>query len=155
VTNFRLTEEEAWEYVARAHTGHYTTLRRDGRPITLPVWYVVIDRAIYIRTPAGTSKLKRIRHDPRGYFVADSGQSWGELVAVTMAVTATIVEAPVLIEQVQAATDAKYAGLQAPLERLPPAVRERYGAFQTIRLVPDGRVGSWNNSALLGDDSAP
>jgi hypothetical protein len=155
VTQFRLTEEEAWEYVARAHTGHYTTLRRDGRPITLPIWHVVIDRAIYIRTPAAASKLKRIRHDPRGYFVADSGRAWGELVAVTMPVTAAIVEDPALIEQVRAATDAKYAGLQAPLEHLPPAVQQRYGAFQTIKLAPDGRVGSWNNRALLGDDSAP
>ena len=150
VSGFRLTEDEAWEFVARAHTGLYTTLRRDGRPITLPIWHVVIDRAIYIRTPAASTKLKRIRNDPRGYFVVETGRAWAELVAVTMAVTATIVDEPELIERVRAATDAKYAGLQVPLDRVPPAVRARYGAVETIKLVADGRVGSWNNSALLG-----
>ena len=154
MSGFRLTEDEAWEFIADAHTSHYTTLRRDGRPITLPIWHVVIDRAIYTRTPAAASKLKRIRHDPRGYFVVESGQAWSELIAVTMAVTATIVEDPALIEQAQRATNAKYAGLQAPIARLPAAVQARYGAFETIRLVPDGRVGSWNNSALLTDPGA-
>jgi hypothetical protein len=151
VTGFRLTEDEAWAFIAEAHTGHYTTLRKDGRPITLPVWHVVIDRAIYVRTPALALKLRRIRNDPRGYFVVESGRAWGELVAVTLAVTATIVEDPGLIEQVRKATDAKYAGLQVPLDRVPSAVRARYGAFETIRLVPEGRVGSWNNRALLED----
>lgn len=155
MSGFRLTEDEAWTFLAEAHTGLYTTLRQDGRPVTLPVWHVVIDRGIYVRTPASALKLRRIRNDPRGYFVVESGRAWGELVAVTLAVTATIVEDPGLIEQVREATDVKYAGLQVALDRVPPAVQARYGAFETIRLVPDGRVGSWNNRALLGDDGAP
>ena len=38
----RLSEEEAWAELATAHTGILTTLRRDGRPVSLPVWLVAV-----------------------------------------------------------------------------------------------------------------
>lgn len=62
---FRLTDDEAWDFVARAHTGILTTLRRDGRPVTVPVWHVVHELAVFVRTPAATKNVVRIRHDPR------------------------------------------------------------------------------------------
>ena len=37
----RMTSDEAWEFVAAAHTGILTTLRADGFPISLPVWFIV------------------------------------------------------------------------------------------------------------------
>ena len=60
----RLTDDEAWAELAAAHTGILTTLRRDGRPVPLPVWFTVLDRRIYVRTPAGTRKVQHVRHDP-------------------------------------------------------------------------------------------
>ncbi len=47
----RLTTEEAWDVVAGSHTGILTTLRRDGMPIALPVWFVVDDHTIALMTP--------------------------------------------------------------------------------------------------------
>ena len=46
----RLTPEEAWDFIEQAHTGIFGTLRSDGMPIMLPIWFVVIDRKIYVRT---------------------------------------------------------------------------------------------------------
>src|ERR1700761_4285918 len=57
----RFTQDEAWEELASAHTGILTTLRRDGMPIALPVWFVAEDRTIAIMTPAGTKKIARVR----------------------------------------------------------------------------------------------
>ena len=152
---FRLSEDEAWDAIDRAHTSLYTTLRRDGRPITLPIWHVVIDRAIYLRTPARSKKLIRIRNDPRGYFLVEFGRTWTELAAVSAAVTATIIDDPELTAEVRAALESKYAGQTAPTERLPAAVQATYAEMVAVRLDPDGRLGSWNNRALLGDDSDP
>jgi Pyridoxamine 5'-phosphate oxidase len=42
--------DEAWEAVGAAHTGILTTLRRDGGPIALPVWFVVDDRTVAMMT---------------------------------------------------------------------------------------------------------
>ena len=57
----RLTEDEAWAEIAAAHTGILTTLRRDGMPIALPVWFVAEDRTVAMRTPGATKKIARIR----------------------------------------------------------------------------------------------
>jgi hypothetical protein len=155
VAGFRLTEDEAWDAVARAHTSVYTTLRKDGRPIALPIWHVVIDRAIYLRTPGRSKKLARIRNDPRGHFLVEFGHAWAELAAVSFPVTATIIDDPRLTGEVRAAIDRKYAAWAAPEDLLPAAIRATYANMVAVRLDPDGRLSSWNNRALLGDDSDP
>ena len=54
--SFRLTDDEIWAYVTDAHTGIMTTLRRDGMPIAMPLWFAVVDRAIYVQhTPISAS----------------------------------------------------------------------------------------------------
>ena len=37
----RFSEDEAWDVLDQSHTGILITFRRDGRPVSLPVWYVV------------------------------------------------------------------------------------------------------------------
>ena len=89
----RLTDDEAWAELAAAHTGILTTLRRDGRPVALPVWFAVLDRRIYVRTPAGTHKVGHVRHDPRATFLVERGERWAELcygTGVTPALVADI-----------------------------------------------------------------
>ena len=76
----RMTEDEIWDFVPDGHTGIYTTLRRDGMPIAMPMWYACIDRAIYMQTRG--KKLNRIRNDARSSFLVETGERWGELVAV-------------------------------------------------------------------------
>ena len=80
----RLTEDEAWAELAAAHTGILTTLRRDGRPVSLPVWFVALDRHVYVRTPARTHKVGHVEHDPRATFLVERGERWAELCAVML-----------------------------------------------------------------------
>ncbi|MGH9137555.1 MAG: pyridoxamine 5'-phosphate oxidase family protein [Acidimicrobiales bacterium] len=40
----RLTDDEAWAFLENGHIGILTSLRRDGWPVSLPVWFVVLDR---------------------------------------------------------------------------------------------------------------
>ena len=81
----RLSDDEAWDYLAAGHTGILTTLRRDGWPVSLPLWYVVDGRAIYVSTPVKSKKVTRIRHDDRGSFLVESGDAWVDLAAVQLA----------------------------------------------------------------------
>jgi hypothetical protein len=60
----RLTDDEAWDVLARSHTGILTTLRADGRPVTLPVWFVALDRTVCLVAPSRTRKIRRVRRDP-------------------------------------------------------------------------------------------
>ena len=82
--SIRLSEDEAWDVISASHTGILTTLRRDGSPIALPVWFAVVDRTVCMRTPRRTKKVARVRRDPRASFLVESGERWAELVAVPM-----------------------------------------------------------------------
>lgn len=42
-----------------------TTYRRDGSPVSTPVWFVVDEGRLLVWTSAGSWKAKRLRHDPR------------------------------------------------------------------------------------------
>lgn len=146
---FRLTAEEAWADIAAAHTGVLTTLRRDGRPVALPVWHVVLDERIYVRTPRRSKKVGRIAHDARGSFMVESGLAWAELRAVVLPVRAALVDGDLAARAV-AAIDAKYADYVLPASDAAPSVRTAYADMAVIELAPDGDFRTWDNAALVG-----
>src|SRR5215472_11720626 len=90
--SIRLSEEEAWAELERAHTGIFTTLQRSGWPISLPMWFAALDRHIYLRTPSQSKKLTRIKHDARGNFLVERGERWRELCAVMVRVEVKRIE---------------------------------------------------------------
>jgi hypothetical protein len=79
-----LDDDELWRFLEEGHEGLFSTLRADGWPVTLPVWYVVVDRAVYLRTSPRTKKLARVRRDGRSSFAVSSGERWVELKAVVL-----------------------------------------------------------------------
>jgi len=42
-----------------------TTFRRSGAPVSTPVWVARHGEGLVVLTPAGSGKVKRLRHDPR------------------------------------------------------------------------------------------
>lgn len=151
----RLTADEAWEVLAHAHTGVLTSLRSDGVPVALPVWFVALDRRIYVAGPAHTKKFSRIRRDPRVSFLVESGTRWAELVGVHLTGRAAVVEDEALLERVGAALSEKYARYRTPREEMPEATRARYEIERaTIEIEPDDRVLSWDNARLFPDGEA-
>ena len=145
----RLSRTEAWAALAEAHTGIFTSLRRDGSPITLPIWFAVLDERIYISGPAHARRLARVRRDPRVSFLVESGQRWAELRAVHLTGRARIVEAPALLARVAAALATKYAAFRTSRATMPDATRSHYEVdTATIEITPDERWLSWDNARL-------
>lgn len=145
----RLSEDEAWAVVERAHTATVTTLRRDGWPISLPVWFTVIDRRIYLRTPARSKKVARVLHDPRACFQVESGTAWSELRAVVMPVLAHRVQDEELIAEISKRIGDKYKSFTTAREEMPKATREHYEhSTAYIALTPTGRILSWDNARI-------
>ena len=145
----RLSSEEAWDRLRDAHTGVFVSLRRDGVPVALPVWHVVLDRTIYVGTRG--KKVLRVRHDSRASFLVEGGERWSELWGVHVTGRAEVVgEDPALEERVSAEEARKYRAFRTPREEMPAATRERYESLGTtlIRLVADDRILSWDNSKL-------
>jgi PPOX class probable F420-dependent enzyme len=155
VRSVRLSAEASWAVLAGGHTGVLTSLRRDGMPISLPVWFVVLDRRIYVRGPAHTKKFARIRHDPRVSFLVESGERWAELVGVHVTGRATYVDDETLRERVAIALHDKYSRFRTRREQMPDATRAHYDtAVGTIEIVPDDRILSWDNARLFVEERA-
>lgn len=150
---FRLTPEETWRYVADAHTGIMTTLRRDGMPIAMPLWFAAVDRTIFVNTRG--KKLRRIANDPRTSFLVESGEKWSELKAVHFTGVSEIVEPDDgLLTRIAAEMSRKYDHYRTDPHDMPEQVAAAYGAGMSwLRFTPHERVLSWNNRALMGDDS--
>lgn len=145
----RMTEDEAWAMLDNATTGILTSLRRDGRPVALPVWFVALDRRIYVVTRG--KKAQRLRHDPRCSFLVEAGDRWVELRAVHVDCTARELDPDdELRSLVTKAIAVKYANLRTKRTDMPDDTRDHYeqakGAF--LELVPDGKVLTWDNRKL-------
>jgi PPOX class probable F420-dependent enzyme len=148
-----MSDDEAWQVLERSHTGILTSLRRDGQPVSLPVWFVVLDRRVYLSGPAHTKKFARVRHDPRVSFLVESGERWVELVGVHVAGRATVVTDREVAARVAAALDEKYSRFRTPRSVMPDATRAFYETdVATIEIVPEGRLVSWDNSRLFAPE---
>jgi nitroimidazol reductase NimA-like FMN-containing flavoprotein (pyridoxamine 5'-phosphate oxidase superfamily) len=147
--SIRLGPEEAWSFLEKGHTGILTSLRRDGWPISLPVWYVALDRKIYVSGPARTRKFGRMRRDPRVAFLVETGRLWKELSAVHLTGRARTVTDPAELERVQKATDAKYAAFRTERSKMPGATAQHYQrGTATVCIEPEGKLLTWDNARL-------
>jgi len=145
----RLEAEEAWQLVAAAHTGILVTLRRDGVPIALPMWFVALDRQIYVRTLTRSKKMARVRRDPRVSFLVEEGERWAELRAVHLTGRVEVVADGSLVGRLEQEMQRKYAGFTTARAAMPGATRRHYEQqFAFLRIVPDERFISWDNRKL-------
>ena len=143
----RLSEDEAWAELEAAHTGIITTLRRDGRPVSLPVWFATMGRTIYVRTPAKSRKVEHLRSDPRATFLVERGEKWVELCAVMVYADAELLEPGDEYDAASAAITAKYADFRE--QKVPDASKAHYaGRWAVLRLTPTERPVTWDNSRL-------
>lgn len=147
-----MTENEIWSFVTESHTGILTTLRMDGMPISLPLWFVCIDHKIYARTRG--KKLRRIQNDQRASFLVESGIKWAELKAVHITGKAEIVDLDeVLSRQFRDETARKYGGSRMAAGQMPQESAEHYSTAigGVVRFCPDGgRILNWDNAKLMG-----
>ena len=145
--SIRLSAEEAWSFLEKGHTGILTSLRRDGWPISLPVWFVAFDHKIYVSGASRTRKFGRMRRDPRVAFLVETGLEWKELSAVHVMGRARTVTDPAELERVQKATDAKYAAFRTDRSKMPGATAQHYQAgTATVCIEPEEKLLTWDNA---------
>jgi hypothetical protein len=147
--SIRLSRDEAWDFVTASHTGIFTTLRRDGVPIAMPVWFVALDSRIYMQTRG--KKLLRIANDPRSSFLVESGDRWVELEAVHLTgVARVLTPGSALVDHVVEAMDRKYSAYRTDRTAMPDETRVAYteSAGGIVEFMPDDRILSWDNSRL-------
>jgi PPOX class probable F420-dependent enzyme len=146
--SIRLDEDEAWSVIEGSHTGILTTLRADGSPVTLPMWFVVINRTLCFSTFPRTKKVARLTRDPRAAFLVESGEKWAELCAVHLSGHLEPVTDEPTMARIDAAMDEKYRAFRTSRAAMPAATQEYYATKRFYRLVPEHRMLTWDNSRL-------
>ena len=148
--SIRLSREEAFQELTDAHTGILTSMKADGTPISLPVWFAVLDERIYVGGPEARKRTTRLRRNPRCCFLVESGIYWRELKAVLVTCTAREVTDEAILERVGEIMSAKYDSYRSPRASMPEETRGVYEnpARATFELVPDDRILSFDNSRI-------
>jgi PPOX class probable F420-dependent enzyme len=68
-----MTEDEWRRFVMEGtHTGKLATVRKDGSPSVVPIWFVLDDEGAFVfTTGSGSAKAQAMRRDPRVALVVD------------------------------------------------------------------------------------
>ncbi len=148
MVSIRLSVDEAWEFIASSHTGIFTTLRSDGFPVALPVWFVVVERTICLSAPSRTKKVARVQRDPRASFLVESGKAWARLKAVHLTGEVDIVSAADRQQQIAAMLDDKYAAWRTPVELMPDRTIHHYAGRTFLQFHPHERMLTWDNGRI-------
>ena len=144
-----MDSEELWAWVAEQHTGIFITLRQDGTPIALPLWYVAIDHKLY--THSGGKKLARIRNNDRASVLIESGERWVDLKAVHMTGRIRALDpSDERWDQAHEAIEAKYAAYRVAASAMPTETAQKYATDGRayLEFTPDDRILNWDNSKL-------
>ncbi|MEX2225193.1 MAG: TIGR03618 family F420-dependent PPOX class oxidoreductase [Dehalococcoidia bacterium] len=65
-----MTEPEIEQFLAETRLGMFTTLRKDGSPVTVPVWFEWDGSVVRVFVSADSAKVRRITRDPRATLLA-------------------------------------------------------------------------------------
>ena len=144
----RLDEAEIRDFLNFSHTGILATLRASGAPAIVPLWFVVIDGDVYLRTLRSSAKAKHMLSDPRVSFLVESGKAWSELKAVVLHGEVEEIDSPEMTARIDDALAAKYADFLMP-GNTSARTREHYAASRIyVRIVPKQRTVTWDNAKV-------
>jgi PPOX class probable F420-dependent enzyme len=69
----RLSDPRIQEFLATKHVVVLSTIRADGSPLSMPVWFLHDPAALAMISVANTQKVRNLRGDPRVCVVAEAG----------------------------------------------------------------------------------
>jgi PPOX class probable F420-dependent enzyme len=135
----RMSNELKERFLQEPHVGVIATLRRDGRPYTVPVWWLWRDGVFWLTGTTNRVWCRQLRHDPRASLCIEASAPEPGHVGVDGRVT--ILERPDFdIWPVSRLLAEKYVGRRDPARA--DAVDAFFANMQTeprllIRLEPE------------------
>lgn len=141
-----LSPEEIDRFLGEELTAILTTIRRDGRPLSVPMWFLYLDGALYFRTPQHSAKVGHLRRDPRVCCLVETGTRYLELKAVVIDGEAKWVEDAAELARFRAGYDAKYEGRRPAT--LPGRIQAHYDRGWLFFKVIPRRIKTWDNGKI-------
>ena len=69
----RMSQETLDRFLQEPHVGVIATLRRDGRPYTVPVWWLWHEGALWMTGTTNRIWCQQLKHDPRASLCVEAG----------------------------------------------------------------------------------
>ena len=147
-----MDEAEIADFLAQARTAIVTTIGPDGVPDPVPMWFVVEDDTIWMRTYAKSQKVRNLERDPRAAILIESGERYVELRGVQFTGAVRVDRDVERICRVFAELMVKYEGLDpALIADVASAYRDT--AVKQVALACDWRtwrIASWDHRKQSG-----
>ena len=143
-----LSPEEVEDLLGAARTMVLVTTGPDGVPDPVPMWFVLRDGVVHMRTYAKSQKVVNLERDPRFAALVETGERYVELRGVQLSGTVALLDDVDLVCDVFAALMVKYEGLDpAHVVSVRTAYRDRAPKQRVLRLDVT-RTVSWDHAKL-------
>ena len=143
-----LTPDEVVALLEQARTMVLVTNGPDGVPDPVPMWFVLRDGVVHMRTYAKSQKVLNLERDPRFAALVETGDRYVELRGVQLSGTVALLDDVDLVCDVFAALMVKYEGLDpAHADSVRTAYRDRAPKQRVLRLDVT-RTVSWDHAKI-------
>jgi PPOX class probable F420-dependent enzyme len=149
-----MTNDEVAAFLSESRTAILTTIGPDGVPDPVPMWFVMDDDILWMRTYGKSQKVTNLERDPRAAILIETGERYVELRGVQLT-GALVIDRD--IDQICRV----FVGLMMKYEGLDPdfaddaAQAYRPTAQKQVALACDWRqwrIASWDHRKQSGAD---
>lgn len=143
----RMTPEEVQAFLAEPHVMAVATLRGDGRPHLVAMWYGFLDGSPALWTYGKSQKVVNLRRDPRMTCLAEAGDAYDQLRGVELVGRGVIVDDPQAVQRAGESVWERYTG---PLDDDARQAVHDMGAKRVAVCLEIEDVVSWDHRKLRG-----
>lgn len=143
----RMTDDEVAAFLRGRHTMNIATLRADGTPHLVAMWYGFLGDAPAFWTYGKSQKILNLRRDPRITCLVEEGDDYSELIGVELVGRAEILDDR---ESVMTVGRSVFERHQGEVTDAVLPVIETVGAKRVAVRIDVERVVSWDHRKLGG-----
>jgi PPOX class probable F420-dependent enzyme len=142
-----MSDEELRGFLAEQHSLTCATIKPNGRPHLVELWYLVDGPEIVCWTYAKSQKARNLERDPRATIQVEAGDSYGDLRGAAMECDVEIERDPERVLAAGVALATRYPG--PPGEQARAAIAQQAPKRVVLRFTPT-RTASWDHRKLGG-----
>ncbi|GAA4863210.1 pyridoxamine 5'-phosphate oxidase family protein [Saccharopolyspora rosea] len=147
-----MTDDEVVDFIADRRTVVLATVKADGRPHLVPMWFVPDGSTIEVWSYARSQKTVNLRRDPRATLLLETGTAYDQLRGVSLECDVEVIEDVDDVVRIGTALAERYSGASPSDLANPEAtelLRRRAAKRVGLRFTPT-RTITWDHRKLGG-----
>jgi len=149
-----MTAEEIRTFLAEGHTIQVATLGKDGWPHLAPMWYIIDEGKVVLRSFTKSQKIVNLQRNPALTVLREAGEDYSELRGVMIKGNATLITDRDYVLSIYGRLAAKYAMVDdRPQQFDPEALEAAFGRFaekNTAVVVEPVSIITWDHRKIGG-----